>query len=326
MIRRNTTEQMLVEAEIGTLVAGFPKCGTTSFAEWLDTSDQVDVSKPKETFQLCPEFADNRQRSAHLPLHATFRNMSLDLLRVEATTLNVYSDALRRAVATLPHIKVIVLTRDPGELVISWHNQMCQAGLQLSDDFELAWQGAMLSEQGGPAIDFLQRYHHLFRMGYWIDLWIDSLGSDRVLVVDQSELNSAPSLQAKLNRFLDRELQLPAELPKRNAFSAIRFPLVYRLARNSKVKSLLARFERKLPQLGAFRRFCRDSVFLKQTNRKQVVNSDVTDWFSKDRDSVQQLLSESHARWSNPGDPSKRGMDAGEAKCTTRETTSGARN
>ena len=101
----------LCEAGVRGIVLGFPKSGTTAFAQWLDGSPRVDISNPKETFQLCPEYATNLNRSAQVPLGDSFHGQVEAQLRVEATTLNVYSESLRSAAAELPELKVIMLMK-----------------------------------------------------------------------------------------------------------------------------------------------------------------------------------------------------------------------
>lgn len=303
MIGIDSTKQTLVDAKLGGLVVGFPKCGTTSFAQWLDGSPYVDVSTPKETFQLCPEFAPNLERSAQTSLSDSFASYSPNVVRFEATTLNVYSESLRLAVAELPDVKVIILTRDPVETVLSWHNQMKQAGQQLDENFQEAWNYSV--DRRSANLDeppSLHRYDQVCSHGHWTNLWIDALGHERILVLRDTELKQSPDeLRAKVNAFFGRDMCIPGAVPTRNVFSKIRFPMLYRTLRRPVVKNSIAKFERKFPAFGSIRRYLRDRVFLKPSDKRadsQPAVEELRAFFAKDEALLKSLLEANRSNWS----------------------------
>ncbi|MCA9171486.1 MAG: sulfotransferase domain-containing protein, partial [Planctomycetales bacterium] len=237
--RSDQCQELIAESGVNLIVLGFPKCGTTAFAEWLDGSALVAVSRPKETFRLCPEFSLNQSRTERVGLSTSFRSSDAPW-RVEATTLNVYSAALRQALRATP-TKVVILLRDPVESVLSWHNQMCQAGIAVSESFDEAWQhGLQLSEELAEGNEFLRAYEVVCSYGRWVSRWLEAIGHDRTLLAYDHEVRSSHQLLGRrLEHFLATSLGLPAEVPVRNQFSAIRFPRAYAMLRRPAFKSAL---------------------------------------------------------------------------------------
>lgn len=292
--------QKLVEARVNCLVLGFPKCGTTAFADWLSLGTQIGVSNPKETFQLCPEFRENSHRTASFELNAMFDREAA--IRVEATTLNVYSDQLRHAVKNLPQVKVILLIRDSAQSVVSWHNQMIQADLAHSTDFSESWHhGIQLSRRTG--IEFLQQYHQVCSFGIWVEKWVEAVGHGRLLLIANSELrnNDTEELRALLSRFFETQVDLPNQVPERNVYSSIRFPVLFRILRSNKVKTFFRRFENRFTSFGSVRRFFRDRVMLKRTKKKLPDSHGVAldEYFRPDGETVEKLLNLNRDYWFN---------------------------
>lgn len=282
-------KNQLHQSGVNLVLLGFPKCGTTAFAEWLDGSRQVAVSRPKETFQLCPEFAANLQRSEQVDLAASFTG-SNSLFRVEATTLNVYSSLLREVLRDLP-TKVVMIVRDPVESVISWHNQMFQAGTAVSEEFDVAWEYALShTTQATDGVEFLRSYETICSYGYWVERWIEAVGQERTLLLYDHEVRQNPdALQRRLEAFLGCTLQLPPAVPVRNQFSAVRFPRAYALLRRPAFKSILRSSARYLPIVDTVRRFVRERIMLRPATKKKDASHTMEHLSERFADDQQQL-------------------------------------
>lgn len=291
--------EILREHKIELLLLGFPKCGTTAFADWLSTCPQVDVSNPKETFLLCPEFAGNLKRSA-------FRNTDVETcfsplgesLRMEASTLNVYSADLLSA-ARESNVKCIVLTRDPVQTTLSWHNQVINAGFQLDDDFTESWnQGLELTGEDGQ--EFLRRYDQVASYGHWCSQWIEAVGHERCLLLEATDLRSKPDLvKTKLESFLDRKLDLPSAPPERNKFAEPRSKFLYDTIRGSGLLRAYRSIEKHLQTLATVRRIIRDKVVLKPA-KKEVRSQTETMLrakFAADQELLNELTTQNTANW-----------------------------
>lgn len=287
------------QSGVNLVMLGFPKCGTTAFAEWLDGSRLVAVSHPKETFQLCPEFAVNLERSEQVNLADTFHASDAPW-RVEATTLNVYSRALRAALADQP-TKVVILVRDPVESVISWHNQMFQAGTAVSQSFEEAWEYSLgMSQEPTEGVEFLRAYDLVCSYGRWVSQWLETVGHNRLLLLYDHEVRRNPqSLQMRLEAFLGCQLQLPETVPVRNQFSSIRFPRAYAMLRRPLVKSVLRNSAKYLPMVDVVRRFVRERVMLRPAKKKSGASdySQLVERFADDQRVLDMIYADNARRW-----------------------------
>lgn len=204
---------------IDALLIGFPKCGTTALAQWLAASSGVAMSNPKETFLLVPEFG----RTAAIGRNGPFAGTG-EGVRVEATTLNIYSPRLRAAVANRT-TKVVVAIRPAAESLPSWHNQMEKAGLAAGDGIEdlLAHTG---TQPDRP--EYLRDYRQMSAYGLHLQAWLDAVGHERLLVVETSEMEGDSSaLAGRLGSFLGVEPPT-GEVPQANVYEELRMGSAYR--------------------------------------------------------------------------------------------------
>jgi hypothetical protein len=212
---------LLALHSIDVLVLGFPKAGTTHLAQWLAESPGCEVSDPKETFLLCPEFGRRVSRTE------PFAGPD-DLLRIEATTLNVYSSAVRAAMAQDPKRKAILLVREPWECVVSWHNQARLAGVVGDASLGEVWAAST----GTSPIDerFVTDYRQMFDVGTHVATWRAAIGDERLLVVSNAELGG--EARPLIESFLG--IDLGAEPTGRaNSLHSARFPGLYTRVRNT---------------------------------------------------------------------------------------------
>lgn len=317
-VRRN-----LDEARINLLLAGFPKCGTTSFAHWLDGSPVLSVSNPKETFLLCREHRREGTIAEEGDLAKCFANRNTPY-RIEASTLNVYSDVLLNEVRSLPEMKVILSFRDPVESVLSWHNQVLQAGEAIADDFDTCWQrsvecDAMGNESIQPPLSLMQNYARVCKFGAWIQQWRDVLGDERLLIVDAKELRrGAADLRTRLDNFLGMPLALPEEMPVLNTYASIRFESFYRAIKNSFANRALRGIERNFPGLKAVRRTIREKLFRKKARKEfdESLMRSLEEYFSQDVELCRELYQDNQHYWSDSAVSTRR-ESSDEARAAT---------
>jgi hypothetical protein len=292
---------LLQEHHIELLLLGFPKCGTTAFADWLANCPQVDVSSPKETFLLCPEFAGNLERSAFrdADMAACFAERG-DRMRMEASTLNVYSAALLAAVSENKHVKCIVLTRDPVQSTLSWHNQVVNAGFQVSDDFTESWERGLEGDESAVGQDFLRQYKRVASYGFWCSRWIEAVGHDRCLMLRAKDLRESPDLvKQRVEKFLGTELNVDEKPPERNKFAEPRSKFIYDAIRGSSFLKAFRSLEKNLQFLATLRRVIRDKVVLKPSKKNvdSQIEAMLREAFASDQELMQRLKSENTRRW-----------------------------
>lgn len=282
--------QLMREHRVNLLLLGFPKCGTTAFADWISDCPEVDVTNPKETFLFCPEFAGNMERTNRAELSECFSANSRASLRMEASTLNAYSPSVLECAKANDDLKCIVLVRDPVEVAISWHNQMRHAGIHRHEDFVASWN-AGLSNDASSGPEMLQRYDMICRHGYWTQRWLEVLGHERCLVFHSTELKSdAQAVKKMLERFLGTELNVAQRIAERNAFSQPRNKKLYTALRTSFAKKIWGSIERAVPATGHLRRYVRDRFLLKKVAK--TIDPDIVQLVSNACAEDQRLLAD----------------------------------
>ena len=307
----NHAESMLRQSSPMLLLAGFPKCATTSMAQWLDQSPAIAVTNPKETFLLCPEFNQPPAVEPGTTLADCFSGPPVPW-RMEASTLNVYSEYLLQQIAETDDVKVILMFRDPVAAVFSWHNQVLQADDAYDPEFAPSWQHALRMEQDADAVPndprraLKQNYANICRFGSHISRWLDALGHERVLVVDSEELKGdCASLRSRLDAFLGCELKLPDQPLVLNSYASIRFSGLYKRLKRSRLNQRLRDLERRFSLFGAMRRNLKERLFrrksVKQTDGS--LESELRRYFQQDVGLVQRRYQENRDQWSTPQPP-----------------------
>lgn len=125
-------------------ILGAPKCGTTALSEYLRRHERVFVTTPKEPHYFCDDFdyyyaPGQRTLDHYLGLYDAAGD---DHLAVgEASVWYLYSaTAAANIMAFDPRARMIVMVRNPVELVPSLHSQMSYMLDEDEPDPEAAWR------------------------------------------------------------------------------------------------------------------------------------------------------------------------------------------
>ena len=291
---------------VNLLLAGFPKCGTTALADWLGDSNAVEVSTPKETFLLCTEFAFFHKRALTQDLSTSFPKKASKPYRCEATTLNVYSDSALALARQDERVKVILAVRDQSGGMISWHNQLTNAGLERVPSPDKAWAACLAGFRSAHGDGLLLNYATACSYGRHVDRWVSALTHDRVLLIHQDDLRSRwPSALTRLRHFLGSDLRGPSDIPERNVFGKIRFRGLYSVLRRPGVRRVWYDLERRIPAAENIRRVLRHSVLSRRSAKPLETGgftSQLDNYFADDRILLASLQRENLLRWPGNGD------------------------
>ena len=123
------------------VIAGAPKCGTTSLSEYLRSNPDVFVTTPKEPFYFTEDLPTLRKvRSEEAYLSLFERAPESARCRGEATALYLFSsEALPRIRRFEPESRIVVMLRNPVEMVRSLHSQLLYSFFEDEPDFARAW-------------------------------------------------------------------------------------------------------------------------------------------------------------------------------------------
>lgn len=186
-------------------VLGGPKCGTTSLHAWL--SQHPDVYMPaKEPNFLSRDVFDARGIPAMLAdwdayLDRLAPPAKAGKLTGDFTPRTLYSDLALDILADHPAApRLIVLLRNPIDLVFSLHGQMLRQGVERETDFARAWEAAKARGSDPDAwrdsagrIDRRLDYPMYGRLGTRLQKWQARVPSDRIrILVLEEDLRHTP--------------------------------------------------------------------------------------------------------------------------------------
>jgi hypothetical protein len=218
-------------------IVGAPKSGTTAVYRYLHEHPEIWMPDEKEPHHFAPDLAASKfiaDREEYLTL---FREAG-DAPRVgEASVYYLYS---RRAAAEIrsfePRSRIIVMLRNPVDMIYSLHSQAFYSGYEDLDSFEeaLAAEDDRRLGRRIPAHGYFQQsllYRDIGRYAEQVRRFIDAFGSEQVQVILYDDFERAPAdaYRACLE-FLGVDPDFRVDFERVNANKRVRSPMLQRLA------------------------------------------------------------------------------------------------
>lgn len=129
------------EKKINFFIIGAPKCGTTALASYLSEHDKVFMSSPKEPHFFATDFPNYRCCTSMDQYCKIFDGVNNTHLAVgEASVYYLYSkEAIKNIKEYNSDAKIIIMLRNPVEMVYSLHSQLYYNSDETIENFEEAW-------------------------------------------------------------------------------------------------------------------------------------------------------------------------------------------
>jgi hypothetical protein len=122
------------------VIAGAPKCGTTALYSYLKDRPDVFMPEFKEPHFFASDFRSYRQVSERDAYLAMFAGAAPDAMVGEASVWYLLSQvAVPNIMRANPSARVIVMLRNPVDMVHALHSQLLHALDEDVTDFERAW-------------------------------------------------------------------------------------------------------------------------------------------------------------------------------------------
>lgn len=179
-------------------IIGAPKCGTTSLAAWLATHPQIYFSKIKEPFFFSTDIGQFH-RDTIKGYEKLFCGATSDHLAVgEASTSYFRSKIAVPAICKYaPNAKFIVCLRNPVDMAVSWHGQMCYVGWENERDFEKAWRLQDMRKKGKFVPWYCPEPSHLLysevcSLGTQLQRLFSLINHKQIFVIMLDDLRSNP--------------------------------------------------------------------------------------------------------------------------------------
>lgn len=122
-------------------IVGAPKSGTTSLSEYLSGHPKVCMALPKEPSYFCDDFPKIRLVSSESNYKSLFSrcNKKSIIIGDASTAYLMSTTAIKNINRYNPHSKIIVILRNPVDMLPSWHSQMIYSLFENETDFEKAY-------------------------------------------------------------------------------------------------------------------------------------------------------------------------------------------
>lgn len=131
-------------------LVGAPKCGTTALFQYLCMHPDVFAPAIKEPNYFCEDFSGirgPRSEAEYLALYAEAEESGRSV--GDASVVYMYSDvALKRIAEFNPAAKIIVMLRNPVDMVYSLHSQYLFTLNENVSDFSAAWEMQSARREG----------------------------------------------------------------------------------------------------------------------------------------------------------------------------------
>jgi hypothetical protein len=161
------------------LIVGFPRCGTTTLWQYLDSHPDVYIPRKELWF-----FHDEEVWWKGIEWYMGQFNTELSH-HGEATPFYFYGSAMRRIKTTIPDIKIVFILRDPVQRAYSHYWERVRPGRK-PGSFEKAIQRDLEGEGIEP-----RGSAEIFRIGMyerWLEVWFREFKRDQIHIMVLEEL------------------------------------------------------------------------------------------------------------------------------------------
>ncbi|QSQ26757.1 sulfotransferase [Pyxidicoccus parkwayensis] len=214
-------------------IVGAPRCGTTSMYGYLQQHPEVFMSPVKEPHYWSSELFPTGHRATEARYLKLFSGARERHARVgEASPSYLFSrEAPGRIRAFAPDARIVVMLRNPVDMVYSLHQRRVLVGNEDLLDFEAALAAEEPRRRGElPARGGLYLYREVGAYAEQVRRYFDTFGRERVHVILHEDLREdvAGTFRSTL-RFLGLREDAPVDLAVRNESRRLRSPALHRL-------------------------------------------------------------------------------------------------
>lgn len=241
-------------------VVGAFKSGSTALYEQLRRHPQIFMPFHKEPLFFGDDLTRRYGRMTLDDYLRLFKDAKPGQRIGEASTWYLYSTSAAREIQEFsPRARIIVVLRNPVDVMYAQHSQLIFNVIEDIDDFEQALTAETDRRAGrrlppGPINVENLFYRHSVRFAEQLERYFEVFGRERVHVMlhDDMARDGVGTVRGVLE-FLGVDPNLAAAPPKSNENRRVRSPLIQRLIFAPKVLLPLAPFLRRFPLVRAVR-------------------------------------------------------------------------
>ncbi|MGD0599136.1 MAG: sulfotransferase [Terriglobales bacterium] len=237
-------------------IVGAPKSGTTALYSYLGGHPDIGMSKHKEPHFFAPDILGHQRQSRTLAQYLSNFDRATGKSRIgEASTGYLASRRAPQEILDFnPSAQIIVMLRNPIDVIHSLHSMRLCSGAEHITRFELAvdsqeqryWQLGPLRGEPVPSLS----YREMTRFSEQIQRYFDAFGRERVHVILFDDFAKAPGIAyEKVLSFLGLRSDGRRSFEIINGNRRMRSKAVQLRLQRLKQSKALGRFERAFPTL-----------------------------------------------------------------------------
>lgn len=289
-------------------IVGAPKCGTTSLHYYLQQHPQVFMAA-KELHFFGQDFTYQEAPTPFDYYLSFFKDAPANLTIGEASVWYLYSTKAAEEIKQInPQAKIIIMLRNPVDMIYSLHSQQCYNGNENITSFEKALeaederlQGKLIPAQIGCPLQALQ-YRQVGLYYQQVKRYLTVFGKAQVHCIFLSDLKENVETNFKeVLQFLNLELNVSIDYRIQNKHKVARSQAFTHLLKN-RSKSWMQLVKFILPNK-KWRLQLQDKLW--KLNAKEVekatmsaaLHAKLKAWFLKDIEQLETLLNKDLSNW-----------------------------
>jgi hypothetical protein len=220
-------------------MVGAPKCGTTAMTSYLGRHPQIFMPAAKELHFFGADLDYRRRRPTEVEYLAAFANAADAKRAGEASVGYIYSKRAPREILDFsPRADILIMLRDPVEMIQSQHAQELFMGQEDITDLEAALAAEPDRASGrripaGSTQPYLLRYTWIARYADHVERYLDAFGRDRVHVTLFDDFTrDTPAAYADVVGFLGCDAGYRLDFPIVNQRKGVRSTTLQRIVRD----------------------------------------------------------------------------------------------
>ena len=177
-------------------IIGAPKCGTSSLNNTLRWHPNIFVPLEFEPQYFCTDFQTIADYTPETYLQlfdgATEQHQAVG----EKSVIYLYSDvAIDNILEFEPNARLILMLRNPVDLVYSWHSQLYYSFLENIGDFKAAWNMQAVRQQGKNIpqrcpVPFALQYREIGRLGKYTARLLAKAPREQVKIIFMEDVHA----------------------------------------------------------------------------------------------------------------------------------------
>jgi len=289
-------------------IVGAPKCGTTSLHYYLQQHPQVFMAA-KELYYFGKDFTYREAPTSLAYYLSFFKDAPVNQLIGEASVWYLYSKSAAKEIKEMnPNAKIIIMLRNPVDMIYSLHSEQCYNGNENIASFEEALdaeddrlQGKLIPPNIGCPLQALQ-YRQVGLYYQQVKRYLDVFGKAQVHCIFLSDLKYEVEKNfRKVLQFLQLDDRTSIDYSIQNKHKVAKSKALTHLLRNrSKRKMQLVKFlipnrtwrhqiQKKLWKWNA--------KTVNQLELSPVLRTKLNTWFLPDIEQLERLLCRDLSSW-----------------------------